>query len=885
MANHEKITTVPQRRAAANASGLPDRVLEFLRDRDNREVHAWEYSNALDPETKHLPEPQRSEIRNIWFDHLESRDRGQTSLRFSDADVIIVPAPGLIREVFDVALKQAPEAARELLRRNHTALRPFILGTTNDGTLLHLAAEHSRSSILADLMEIIKQYSVSDRKSVVETRDLAGRTVLVIAIQKLNLDAVTILIREQPTLLDVEWGSTMETPLHTAINLAAKQDLDSNRISEIVKAIVEHRPAMLSAHNKEGEPPYCCARKLEKNGSEVCKMITQLLKQYIIRYLWRDIRRVRNAIYGKAEQSKELGLNFSDFNQPSHDFTEFISATCHDGAADNGLEFEHTLFYVVLPDFFHRDNDKFHAEVATLFKWLADRKVTSIIDLVIPDSLQHPMDDDFVQLNILDKFSITSLDWRKLDINVNILTDSAKSKDSLQYVKLYSSGNWSVLFHWTSSDGISKLQKLKSEGRVRVQIVARKSAGSQKLFYPQRLVQYQKEAERLFSAGGLIHSVNVGDLDIAAVNIHGEDPSLESGLGFAADYRDCHDVINAMKSDDPELANLLNQNAVKVAILDNGADKVRLTFSDNIREGISFVTIGDGKYELPYWHCTDPHGAQMASIICGINPDCHLYIARVGTGRNDVDLDSAAMAIDWAIARDVDIISISWTTKSKHKGLCKAIERAILKNILIIASTADEGNLPDEQVYPARWPSVVTVSALDKNNERRYQSQKAVDILVRGEDLCVMGPTYIKDKSLEAITGSSVATAVTVGIASLMLVLVRIVNRKKELWNHFRCPEEIKSLFKLMHTKGNKIEPTILFRDLFKKGSNAWGPKFKHPDEIWSQDRVPIGNVHAGLITREPELFEELVSIPFHDNYQSSRSTTWTSAVSQLSVR
>ena len=142
-----------------------------------------------------------------------------------------------------------------------------------------------------------------------------------------------------------------------------------------------------------------------------------------------------------------------------------------------------------------------------------------------------------------------------------------------------------------------------------------------------------------------------------------------------ADYRDCHDVIDPMKSDDPKLANLLTQHVVKVAIVDNGADKVRTTFSHNIREGISFVTTGGGKYELPY--C----GARMASIICEINPDCHLYIVRVATGRNDVNLNSAAMAIDWAITRNVDIISISWTTKINHPGLREAIGGQLPKKL------------------------------------------------------------------------------------------------------------------------------------------------------------------------------------------------------------
>ena len=161
------------------------------------------------------------------------------------------------------------------MRRNHAGLSPSTIRGSDDGTTLHLPARRICSSVLADLLEIIGQYGVSERKSVLETKDNAGRTVLTIAIQELNLEAVTILIDEQPTLLDMTWGSTTETPLDTAIGLAAKQNPHANRILEIVKAIVERRRlATLWAHNNEGEAPYYCARKLESKGSDVCKTIT-----------------------------------------------------------------------------------------------------------------------------------------------------------------------------------------------------------------------------------------------------------------------------------------------------------------------------------------------------------------------------------------------------------------------------------------------------------------------------------------------------------------------------------------------------------------------------------------------------------------------------------
>jgi hypothetical protein len=50
--------------------------------------------------------------------------------------------------------------------------------------------------------------------------------------------------------------------------------------------------------------------------------------------------------------------------------------------------------------------------------------------------------------------------------------------------------------------------------------------------------------------------------------------------------------------------------------------------ANQIIEGKSFVY--DGSYESPWWHASIPHGTQMASLICAIDPCCELYIAKVG---------------------------------------------------------------------------------------------------------------------------------------------------------------------------------------------------------------------------------------------------------------
>jgi len=68
---------------------------------------------------------------------------------------------------------------------------------------------------------------------------------------------------------------------------------------------------------------------------------------------------------------------------------------------------------------------------------------------------------------------------------------------------------------------------------------------------------------------------------------------------------------------------------------DDGAmrqkSNTRTTLWSRISEGKSFV---DDDYQLSPWlFASDPHGTQMANLICAIDPGCQLYVAQVTDGR------------------------------------------------------------------------------------------------------------------------------------------------------------------------------------------------------------------------------------------------------------
>ncbi|OTA95155.1 hypothetical protein M434DRAFT_10064 [Hypoxylon sp. CO27-5] len=640
------------------------------------------------------------------------------------------------------------------------------------------------------------------------------------------------------------------------------------------------------------------------------------MKNDILKYLDYDISLVKTALYGTEGPEKELFLDMSDFSNPSHDFKGFIadltgvepgsnsnsaSRSENDEQDDEGyedeekgrtlqfssrkpttgetngasrsssraietstgntsIEFEDTLFYVRLPDF---DNFKEspHEEVRTLFWWLSTRNVRIIKSLDIPDNTIRPICEELLEVAVLKKFEIHRLSWRKLDINLDILTSSGYAS-KLTDITLYSSGNWSVLYHWISEEGLVRLRGLQRVNIIIVQLdpshdkQAHEQHTKKSKRYKERLLQM---VEKLKVPVKKDHSGFEFNVTIDGKwNFPATQPNLKNEL-FIPNLTNnehlscCHNFLRrlanprqsgltedekrAVSSIEKKYTELMSgprlsmpDRRIKVAVIDNGVDRIRASVSKKISKGVSFVTAGveNDNCILPWWMVADPHGTQMASLIEKANPFCQLYIARVGKGRKDILPGNAAKAIHWAIEQKVDVISISWVTKLDTPELKEAIERAVSNNdpdrrpILVFCSTADEG-IYSGKVYPANYQGTVSVAATDRYGHLPPTSPGGVSILVPGEDIEADGPSYMEKYTTGTVSGSSVATASAAGIASLALLLLKTFNYKSEEkdFRDYYTEEGIMRIFNRMQT-GSHGSTGIQLTELFAKDSKEF---------------------------------------------------------------
>jgi len=136
------------------------------------------------------------------------------------------------------------------------------------------------------------------------------------------------------------------------------------------------------------------------------------------------------------------------------------------------------------------------------------------------------------------------------------------------------------------------------------------------------------------------------------------------------------------------------------------------------------------------------HGVTVLSII-KIKSDAKIYYASTLDSTLKASIDDIAKAIYWCVEKDVDIINMSFATTENNPILKKAIDYAISKDVVIVASCI---NFKDVKSYPAMYNGVVSVSDLDTSN---------ASVIVKGQTYTIK----LLDGTVIEASGTSCAAA------------------------------------------------------------------------------------------------------------------------------
>lgn len=225
---------------------------------------------------------------------------------------------------------------------------------------------------------------------------------------------------------------------------------------------------------------------------------------------------------------------------------------------------------------------------------------------------------------------------------------------------------------------------------------------------------------------------------------------------------------------------------IKIGIIDSGVDRKHPDL--DIAGGISFVGLPNE------YHDDNGHGTHVAGIIAardndigiiGVAPEAELYAIKVmgndGLGNNS----DVVKGIEWAIENKLDIINLSLTTEQKSVIMELALHNAYEKGIIIVGAAGNnekEFMKPVDVLYPARFPTVIAVGAVNKNNEKTSFSYygKSLEFVAPGKEI---NSTYIKNPEnntrYETSSGTSMAAPFVSGIAALYKEAYPMLDNKK----------------------------------------------------------------------------------------------------------
>lgn len=190
----------------------------------------------------------------------------------------------------------------------------------------------------------------------------------------------------------------------------------------------------------------------------------------------------------------------------------------------------------------------------------------------------------------------------------------------------------------------------------------------------------------------------------------------------------------------------------KVLILDTGVDYKHPYFSSN---GFTIKDFVDDTNPSPM--DTHGHGTHISSLFVGdngISPMANIYIGKV-TFNNKAKKEALIKAIDFAIAHNIDIISMSLGSSHIDQDLSSKIDEAYHKGIIIVAAASNNSN---EIGFPAAHSHVISVAAINESFQsmNHYYDFKP-NIFAPGSNIYGALP----DNKYGKLSGSSIATGIT----------------------------------------------------------------------------------------------------------------------------
>lgn len=226
---------------------------------------------------------------------------------------------------------------------------------------------------------------------------------------------------------------------------------------------------------------------------------------------------------------------------------------------------------------------------------------------------------------------------------------------------------------------------------------------------------------------------------------------------------------------------------ITVAVLDTGVDDRHPDLAGSVLPGKDFIGFGAQRGERAWAR----HGTAMAGIIAahghgpgsedgvmGIAPAAKILPVRVILEGTDKAREKArnsrgnalAQGIRWAADQGADVINLSLgdDSESAHPEAAEdaAVQYALAKGSVVVASAGNGGEKGDHISYPAAYPGVIAVTAVDRFGTHAAFSTRRwyATVSAPGVDIVMADP----DQKYYQGWGTSAASAFVSGAVALV---------------------------------------------------------------------------------------------------------------------
>ncbi|MBI4064210.1 MAG: S8 family peptidase [Elusimicrobia bacterium] len=222
----------------------------------------------------------------------------------------------------------------------------------------------------------------------------------------------------------------------------------------------------------------------------------------------------------------------------------------------------------------------------------------------------------------------------------------------------------------------------------------------------------------------------------------------------------------------PDVWGLAEGNGVKVCVVDSGIDREHFDLKANIAGGKNFwddpSNPGDD-YQDELGHGTHVTGIIAASRnnlgLVGVAPQSFIYVSKVFGPQGFTSISRIIAGVDYCISVGAQVVNMSLGTYDDFEAFHAVIRKAYDQGVVLVAAAGNSSIFG--VAFPAAYPEVISVAALDENNQPAWFSSRGerVDLIAPGVDV----PSTYPPGSYRGLSGTSMASPHVAGIAALFL--------------------------------------------------------------------------------------------------------------------